>query len=88
MIILPNLCDDILRAAYNCFYKGGVTVSVRYDAFCRDNHIRYVNDAQLSMAMDSLKNDGYIDITPFIGNSGSIDGITAAGVNYVETMLR
>ena len=85
---MEDLKKQILIAAYNWFHKNVNTASVRYDAFCTANNIQYDSDAQLSMAMDSLKNDGYIDITPFAGITGFVAGITAAGVNYVEAMLR
>lgn len=85
MVLLQHLCDDILRAAYNWFYKSGRTKEVRCDKLCRDNNIHYDSVTQLTTAIESLINSRYIVTGGWDNNF--IYGITAAGVNYVESTL-
>lgn len=87
MAKLKELKDQILLAVYHHF-KDGTFSAVHAQVFCNQNDIVFDSTQELALAVKGLHEHGYLNITFFIGSSiGWIQGITPAGVGYVEEHL-
>lgn len=83
---INDLKSNILLALYER-YKNGDTSPIRFDKLCLLNSIIFDSEKQLYYAVESLKNDDYLQAEFYINNKGIIRNITPRGVQFVEEFL-
>ena len=83
---IKELKHNILISLYHR-YKDNKPTSIGLTELCTQEKLVYDSLRQLSDAAKGLKEDGYINITFFIGGDGYISGLTPNGVEYIEENL-
>lgn len=87
MAKLKELKDQILLAVYHHFKDGTFSI-VHAQVFCNQNDIVFDSTQELALAVKGLHEHGYLNVSFAIGSTiGLIQGITTAGVEYVEDHL-
>lgn len=77
---------SILRSLY-ARYKERGHVSIGIFELAKEDHLIYDSASQLTDAVKSLKEQGYINAISFTGGDGHISKLNPAGIDYVEENL-
>ena len=80
---LKELKKTILLSLYNRYKQDNKKV-LSFTELCDEEGISYDSLSQLSSAMASLKDSGYISATFFISGDGVVTELTANGIEFVE----
>ena len=83
---IKELKNNLLKSLYSR-YKDNKTGAIQLTELCKENNLIYDSLSQLSSAVKSLKDSGYIHATFFVGGDALIMTLTAAGIEYVEEYL-
>ena len=83
---LKELKNNILLSLYNRYKEDNKTV-LSFTELCNEDGIAYDSMSQLSNAMASLKDSGYISAIFFISHNGVITKLLPLGIEFVEEYL-
>lgn len=81
-----ELKQNILRSLY-ARYMDKHYVSITFTQLADENSLIFDSPVQLSNAVKSLKDQGFLEATFFMGGDGHISELTPAGIEYVEDNL-
>ena len=83
---LKELKNTILLSLYNRYEHGNKNV-IPFTELCKEEGIAYDSLSQLSNAMASLKDSGYVSATFFVSGDGVVTKLTAKGIEFIEGNL-
>lgn len=83
---INELKNNLLRSLYTR-YKDNIVGTVQSTELCKEYKLTYDSFEQLSSAVESLKDSGYIDAFFLTNGDAFITSLTANGIEYVEENL-
>lgn len=83
---LKELKNTILLSLYKRYEQGNKNV-IPFTELCKEEGIAYDSLSQLSNAMASLKDSGYVSATFFISGDGIVTKLMPLGIEFVEGYL-
>lgn len=83
---IKELKQNILLSIYHR-YKDNKSTTIDLKDLCAQDKLIFDSPKQVLYAAKGLKDAGYISLILYIGDNGTITGITPAGIEYVEENL-
>ena len=83
---IKELKQNIMLSLYHR-YKDNKSTTIGLKELCTQDKLIFDSPKQVLDAAKGLKDAGYISLVLYIGDNGTITGITPAGIEYVEEKL-
>ena len=83
---IKELKQNIMLSLYHR-YKDNKSTTIDLKELCTQDKLIFDSPKQVLDAAKGLKDAGYISLVLYIGDNGTITGITPAGIEYVEENL-